>query len=114
MKASSAPITLPQTRLLASVINTTRSMLTLAEEQQWDAVADLELLRREDLKQCFEIPVHDNQNDLISEALAVLLHMNEELMTKLAKARENVVEECGVQAATVAAVNEYQRMRSLK
>ena len=41
-------LTIGQTRLLATVIKTTRNMLALAEEEAWDAVADLEVLRRED------------------------------------------------------------------
>ena len=54
-------LTIGQTRLLATVIKTTRNMLALAEDEAWDAVADLEVLRREDLKRCFEIPVVADQ-----------------------------------------------------
>ena len=81
-------LTIGQTRLLATVIKTTRNMLALAEEEAWDAVADLEALRREDLKRCFEIPVEEDHGELVAEALAVILHLNEELMSRLQVARD--------------------------
>ena len=61
MNTITPALTIGQTRLLATVIKTTRNMLALAEDEAWDAVADLEVLRREDLKRCFEIPVVKDQ-----------------------------------------------------
>ena len=114
MTDMSTSLTLTQTRLLATVVNTTRNMLSLADDSQWDAVADLELLRREDLRQCFEIPVNGDQTELVAEALAVLLHLNEELTAKLSLAREYSAEQGAVLATTVEAMNEYQRMRLVR
>lgn len=114
MTDTSTSLTLTQTRLLATVVNTTRNMLSLADDSQWDAVADLELLRREDLRQCFEIPVNGDQSELISEALAVLLHLNEELTEKLSLAREHSAEQGAVLATKAEAVNEYHRMRLVR
>ena len=110
MRTTSPPLTLTQTRLLATVINTTRNMLGLAAQADWDAVADLELLRREDLKACFEIPVHEDQGDLVAEGLAVLLHLNEELMSKLAVARDQVAHESATHSRKTEAVDKYQKM----
>lgn len=114
MTDTSTSLTLTQTRLLATVVNTTRNMLSLADDSQWDAVADLELLRREDLRQCFEIPVNGDQSELVSEALAVLLHLNEELTAKLSQAREHSAEQGAVLATKVEAMNEYHRMRLVR
>ena len=107
-------LTLSQTRLLATVIKTTRNMLLLAEQEAWDGVADLEVLRREDLKRCFEIPVVEDQGELVAEALAVILHLNEELMSRLEVARDVVREEGSAQARTLEAVVEYQSMQLVR
>ena len=107
-------LTLSQTRLLATVIKTTRNMLLLAEQEAWDGVADLEVLRREDLKRCFEIPVVEDQGELVAEALAVILHLNEELMSRLQVARDVVREEGSAQARTLEAVVEYQNIHLVR
>ena len=107
-------LTVPQTRLLATVINTTRTMLELAGQEQWDAVADLEKLRREDLVRCFEIPVSGEQGELLAEALAVLLHLNEELMSKLSLARDELSTEGKEEARQLTAAGEYERMSHLR
>ena len=60
MTTETPALTLSQTRLLATVIKTTRNMLALAEQEAWDAVAD-EVLRREDLKRCFKVPVEEKR-----------------------------------------------------
>lgn len=92
MDTATPALTLSQTRLLATVIKTTRNMLVLADQQDWDAVADLEVLRREDLKRCFDLPVKEDKEGLIAEALAVLLHLNEELASHLLTARARSLE----------------------
>lgn len=107
-------LTVPQTRLLATVINTTRTMLELAGQEHWDAVADLEKLRREDLVRCFEIPVSGEQGELLAEALAVLLHLNEELMSKLSLARDELALEGKQESRQINAAGEYERMSRLR
>ena len=114
MHASPPNLTVPQTRLLATVINTTRTMLELAGQEQWDAVADLEKLRREDLVRCFEIPVSGEQGELLAEALAVLLHLNEELMSNLSLARDELALEGKQESRQINAAGEYERMSRLR
>lgn len=114
MKTPPPNLTVPQTRLLATVINTTRTMLELAGQEQWDAVADLEKLRREDLVRCFEIPVSGEQGELLAEALAVLLHLNEELMSKLSLARDELALEGKQESRQINAAGEYERMSRLR
>ena len=114
MQTSPPNLTVPQTRLLATVINTTRTMLELAGQEHWDAVADLEKLRREDLVRCFEIPVSGEQGELLAEALAVLLHLNEELMSKLSLARDELALEGKQESRQINAAGEYERMSRLR
>ena len=114
MTTETPALTLSQTRLLATVIKTTRNMLALAEQEAWDAVADLEILRREDLKRCFEIPVQEDKGELVAEALAVLLHLNEELASKLLGAREQAREVSRDTAKGRDAVNEYREMNLVR
>jgi hypothetical protein len=114
MKTETPALTLSQTRLLATVIKTTRNMLALAEQEAWDAVADLEVLRREDLKRCFAIPVREDKGELLAEALAVLLHLNEELMSQLKTARDQVAEESNTQVRNLEAAGEYQKMHVVR
>lgn len=78
-------------RRLAKVLTVTRQMLVSAEEGDWDTVADMESQRREDLVACFAQPVPLGDTELVAEAMATLLHLNEELMAKLRVARSAVM-----------------------
>ena len=86
----------------------TRDMLRLAGEGNWDRVAELERERRDDLARCFEEPVSDENGELVAEALAVMLHLNEELMSLLGTARDEVLAQGAKQARTRSALGEYQ------
>jgi len=82
-----------QCRRLAQVLTLTKQMLTLAEEGEWEQVAEYELARREDLATCFTDTRPAADAELIAEAMAALLHLNEELMAKLKIARSQVMEQ---------------------
>ena len=75
---------------LAKVLLMTENMLSLAREDSWDAVTDLEEQRREVLAACFVSPIPPSQSQIFSEALAAMLHMNEEMIGLLEAAKENV------------------------
>lgn len=75
---------------LAKVLLMTENMLTLAREDSWDAVTGLEEQRREALAACFASPIPPSQSEIFSEALAAMLHMNEEMIGLLEAAKENV------------------------
>jgi hypothetical protein len=94
-----------QTRLLAKVITTSRNMF---------AVADLQVLSREDLKRCFKIPLRDEMGELVAEALAVFLRLNEALMSQLKTARDQVAEEGNTQVRNLEAASEYQKMHPVR
>ena len=103
-------LTLPQTRLLADVIKQTREMLVSARCQDWNTVAEMEIVRRETLRHCFEIPMFEQGNELIAEALAVILHLNEELVSELATARGKTLEANLSNKKCLAAVSEYHNV----
>jgi hypothetical protein len=114
MRTANSPLTLSQTRVLAAVIKTTRAMLAAAKAESWETVIELEALRREDLKRCFAIPLEDDSGDLLAEALAVLLHLNEELMGLLKCARDQAPAENGREVRDLEAAGEYQSMQLVR
>ena len=110
MGTANSPLTLSQTRVLAATIKTTRSMLAAAKTESWGTVTELEALRREDLKRCFAIPLEDDSGHL----LAVLLHLNEELMGLLQSAREGAAADNRREISDLEAAGEYHKMQLLK
>ena len=75
---------------LANILLMTENMLSLARDDSWDAVTVLEEQRREALVTCFASPIPPSQSEVFSEALAAMLHMNEEMIGLLEAAKENV------------------------
>ena len=78
-------------RRLARVLTLTKQMLVHGEEGEWEQVTALELERRDDMATCFSDAALVGDNELIAEAFATLLHINEELMAKVKIAREEVM-----------------------
>ena len=76
-----------QRERLAAVVLMTKRMLNLANAGDWDQVSDSERCRQGLLEDCFEAQVQPHNSELFSEAIAAMLHMNEELMALLAQAR---------------------------
>lgn len=110
MNTEKPALTLAQTRVLATVIKTTKYMLELADQGEWGAVAELESLRREDLQFCFDIPADEDKAELVAEALAVLLHLNEELMNRLVSARDAARHAVNSEVRNIEAMEEYRRV----
>lgn len=75
---------------MASVLLATDEMLKAAQVGQWDRVSELESSRRKRLERCFAQPIMPENSELFSEALAVMLHLNEELVGVVQQAREQV------------------------
>ena len=75
---------------LAQVLLITEEMLAFAQKDSWDVVTELEEQRREALAVCFSSPVPSSQAEVFSEALAAMLHMNEEMIGLLEAAKEHV------------------------
>lgn len=100
-----------QCRRLADVLTQTRSMVEHAQAGDWDRVAELERERRDGLQQCFGRPVAPEHGEIVAEALAVMLHLNEELMGLLAAARDAVLEQGIDQSRKRAAIGSYQAVQ---
>jgi hypothetical protein len=92
---------------LANVLLATEEMLSAAQADDWSRVATLEAGRRDRLSLCFSKPVQPANSELFSEALAVMLHMNEELMQLLQNAREAAAVQTSDQIRTQKSIKHY-------
>ena len=81
--------------------------LSAAQADDWSRVATLEAGRRERLSLCFSKPVQPANSELFAEALAVMLHMNEELMQLLQSAREAAAVQNSDQMRTQKSIKHY-------
>ena len=97
-----------QCRRLAQVLMITRQMLVDAEDGDWEQVAAREVERREDLAACFSSSVPAADAELSAQAMAALLHLNEELMAKLQTARAEVMSLAREHTRNRHAVDSYQ------
>ena len=79
-----------QCALMANVLTRTSRMLDAARSGDWTLVAAMENKRSQLVKQCFSEPVSAENSEIFSEALAIMLHMNEELVALLNAAKANV------------------------
>jgi hypothetical protein len=76
--------------VMADLLLMSEDMVALAKNDEWDRVTELEELRRQALAQCFESPVALEHSALFSEALAAMLHLNEEVISLLEAAKQEV------------------------
>jgi hypothetical protein len=99
-----------QCKRLANVLTITKQMLAFAEQDNWDQVTECELERREDLGRCFSDTQPAADAELIAEAMAALLHLNEELMALLKVARTKVMEQGQAFSRQRSAASSYREM----
>ena len=78
-----------QCALMANVLTRTSRMLEAARLGDWVVVAAMENKRRQLLKQCFSEAISPDNSEIFSEALATMLHLNEELVALLNEAKAN-------------------------
>ena len=78
-----------QCALMANVLTRTSRTLDAARSGDWTLVAAMENKRSQLMKQCFSEPVSAENSEIFSEALAIMLHMNEELVALLNAAKAN-------------------------
>ena len=93
--------------LLANVLTMTQFMLERARKEEWDTVADLEGERRELLNECFATAVAPEHSEIFSEALAAMLHLNEELVSLLDAAKAEAAAKHAGQVTTHRQLNQY-------
>lgn len=103
-----------QCTLLANVLLITQNMLRSAREGGWDAVAEMETDRRELLNDCFATAISPEQSELFSEALAAMLHLNEELIAEVEKAKIEAADRQLSQARTRKGISHYLDIEPLE
>ena len=92
---------------MAHVLMMTENMLDFARDDRWEDVAKIEQSRREVLSSIFSSEVPDSHTELFSEALAAMLHMNEELISLLEVAKANVAIKRTDQARVKRSIGHY-------
>lgn len=73
--------------LIANVLTLTAQMVDAARSGDWTRVVAMENERSQLVKQCFSEPVGAENSEIFSEALAIMLHMNEEVVALLNAAK---------------------------
>jgi len=101
-----------QCQRLVHVIGLTQQMLRHADNGEWDQVASMEMERRDDMLACFADGPPPVDSELVAEAVAMLLHLNEELMAKLKEARQVVVQQGQQFARNRSAANSYKAVQA--
>ena len=92
---------------LAHILLMTEEMLDSARKDQWDDVTEMEERRRQALSECFGAPIPEEHSELFTEALAAMLHMNEELISLLENAKTEVAIKRTDQARTSKSLGHY-------
>lgn len=96
-----------QCTLLANVLMMTKQMLDIARGDDWHQVASMESERRELLNECFATAVSPEHSEIFSEALAAMLHLNEELVALLDTAKAEAAARHSGQVNTRRQINQY-------
>ena len=96
-----------QCALMANVLTRTSRMLETARLGDWVVVAAMENKRSQLLKQCFSEPISPDNSEIFSEALAIMLHLNEELVVLLNEARANAASQFELDRRNHQAVAHY-------
>lgn len=96
-----------QCALLANVLTRTSRMLDAARSGDWTLVTAMENKRSQLLKQCFSEPMSPENSEIFSEALAIMLHMNEELVALLNDAKASAAVQRGSDRKTHKALAQY-------
>jgi hypothetical protein len=91
---------------LARVLKVTEQMLEQANAGNWDMVEDLEAQRSLELQECFQMQ-DDGPSELIAEALATLIYLNEQLVQIVRYARERAAADRFEHRRALTAANAY-------
>jgi len=101
-----------QASKLAFVLKLTQTMLCAAQAGDWIEVSEGELQRRGLLEGGFSTPVDPELSEIFAEALATMLHMNEELVALLEAAKAEVAAAMKGQSATTKNIHHYLSVES--
>ena len=87
-------------------------MLTLARENRWDKVAELEAARRVQIETFFSAPVPVGDSSEVTAAIHQLLRMNDEIAKLGVQARDSIGSEHRVRQLGNKATRAYRRCAS--
>lgn len=91
---------------LARVLKVTEHMLEQANAGNWDMVEELEAQRSVELQECFAMQ-DETPSEMIAEALATLLYLNEQLVQIVRYAKERTAAERFEQRRALSAASAY-------
>ena len=74
---------------LARLITLSEEMLGHAGSGDWEKVEELEILRRVELDECFTLQ-NEHPSMLIAQALAALVHINDQIVALVRQARDKL------------------------
>ncbi len=92
---------------LAEVLRGTETILHLAQKGDWEAVEELERMRKSDIAVCFS-GLDVLEMPLLKEALGTLASMNDQIMELVAQARQESLQACDELRKARQATNDYQ------
>ena len=92
---------------LVSLLRLSEKMVECAQQKDWDSLDRLESRRRVELEDCFSGKTEERESPLIAEAIATLVHLNEQLVNLVSKARTQAMAESSQYNTTKTAVNTY-------
>lgn len=117
MNASASTPVLEETKIsvlrgLAGCVKATEQMVESARIGEWDKVAVLESARSHQLRLCFSESIKAEHAQIFAEALAVMLHLNEELVALLESAKAEVAAATKGQTAIAKNLQHYLAVES--
>ena len=93
---------------LARLITLSEEMLEHAKAGAWPEVEEMEVIRRVELEECFAMQ-HEQPSLLIAQALATLIHINEQLVLIVGQARDQVSKNHGREVESMQGIRAYQQ-----
>ena len=107
-----AELAVAQRTLIRLALEKTQEMLLEGKKNNWELVNKIETERRLLLSQCFESTVAARNSQIFSEALATMLHMNEELVALLNEAKRDAAARHSEQKHSSQAIGHYLDTKS--
>jgi len=93
---------------LARLITLSEEMLEHAKAGSWNEVEEMEIVRRVELEECFAMQ-HEQPSLLIAQALATLIHINEQMVQVVRHARDQVSKDHSREAGSMQGIRAYQQ-----
>lgn len=93
---------------LARLITLSEEMLAYARAGSWNEVEEMEIIRRVELEECFAMQ-HEQPSLLIAQALATLIHINEQMVEVVRRARDQVSRDHSREAGSMHGIRAYQQ-----